>query len=130
MLVQPQLKANNSIAKSPHSKLPDIPEKIYFTIGEVSELCLLKPHVLRYWEHEFTQLRPMKRCGNRRYYQRDEVLLIRKIRNLLYDQGFTIEGARAKLAGENKRQAKVSGVNSELIKNIIAELEDVLTDLT
>lgn len=77
--------------------LPSIPAKRYFTIGEVGDLCDVKPHVLRYWEQEFTQLRPMKRRGNRRYYQRHEVLMIRRIRELLYDQGFTISGARNKL---------------------------------
>jgi len=77
--------------------LPVIPAKRYFTIGEVSDLCGVKPHVLRYWEQEFTQLRPMKRRGNRRYYQHHEVLMIRRIRDLLYDQGFTISGARNKL---------------------------------
>ena len=82
-----------------HSKglLPPIPAKRYFTIGEVSELCGVKPHVLRYWEQEFTQLKPVKRRGNRRYYQHHEVLLIRRIRELLYDQGFTISGARNRL---------------------------------
>ena len=78
--------------------LPSIPAKRYFTIGEVSELCGVKPYVLRYWEQEFTQLKPMKRRGNRRYYQHHEVLLIRRIRDLLYDQGFTISGARNRLA--------------------------------
>ncbi|MEX1166160.1 MAG: MerR family transcriptional regulator [Hydrogenophaga sp.] len=77
--------------------LPPIPAKRYFTIGEVGDLCGVKPHVLRYWEQEFTQLRPMKRRGNRRYYQHHEVLMIRRIRELLYDQGFTISGARNKL---------------------------------
>src|SRR5215831_11622998 len=82
-----------------HSKpsLPPIPAKRYFTIGEVSELCAVKPHVLRYWEQEFTQLKPVKRRGNRRYYQHHEVLLIRRIRELLYEQGFTINGARNRL---------------------------------
>ena len=80
------------------SALPAIPAKRYFTIGEVSELCGVKPYVLRYWEQEFTQLKPMKRRGNRRYYQHHEVLLIRRIRELLYDQGFTISGARNRLA--------------------------------
>ena len=86
-------------ASSSHTKatLPPIPAKRYFTIGEVSELCGVKPHVLRYWEQEFTQLKPVKRRGNRRYYQHHEVLLIRRIRELLYDQGFTISGARNRL---------------------------------
>ena len=79
--------------------LPPIPAKRYFTIGEVSELCAVKPHVLRYWEQEFSQLRPVKRSGNRRYYQHHEVLLVRRIRELLYDQGFTIHGARNRLSG-------------------------------
>ena len=79
------------------NSLPSIPAKRYFTIGEVADLCGVKPHVLRYWEQEFTQLRPMKRRGNRRYYQHHEVLMIRRIRDLLYDQGFTISGARNKL---------------------------------
>lgn len=78
--------------------LPPIPAKRYFTIGEVGELCAVKPHVLRYWEQEFTQLKPVKRRGNRRYYQHHEVLLIRRIRELLYEQGFTISGARNRLA--------------------------------
>jgi DNA-binding transcriptional MerR regulator len=81
----------------PKTILPSIPAKRYFTIGEVSDLCMVKPHVLRYWEQEFTQLRPMKRRGNRRYYQHHEVLLVRRIRDLLYEQGFTISGARNQL---------------------------------
>jgi len=85
--------------------LPAIPAKRYFTIGEVSELCGVKPHVLRYWEQEFTQLRPMKRRGNRRYYQHHEVLLVRRIRELLYEQGFTISGARNRL-GEGTGHAR------------------------
>ncbi len=89
----------------PTVTLPTIPAKRYFTIGEVSELCAVKPHVLRYWEQEFTQLRPMKRRGNRRYYQHHEVLLIRKIRELLYDQGFTISGARNQLHDIRARNA-------------------------
>ncbi|XZG69780.1 MerR family transcriptional regulator [Chitinibacteraceae bacterium HSL-7] len=83
----------------PNNELPPIPAKRYFTIGEVSELCGVKPHVLRYWEQEFTQLKPVKRRGNRRYYQHHEVLLVRRIRSLLYEQGFTISGARNQLAG-------------------------------
>ncbi|WP_295996672.1 MerR family transcriptional regulator [Rugamonas sp.] len=88
---------NDRIAKTELVVLPAIPAKRYFTIGEVSELCGVKPHVLRYWEQEFTQLKPVKRRGNRRYYQHHEVLLIRRIRELLYEQGFTISGARNKL---------------------------------
>lgn len=86
--------------------LPPIPAKRYFTIGEVSELCGVKPHVLRYWEQEFTQLKPVKRRGNRRYYQHHEVLLIRKIRELLYEQGFTISGARNRLDGVEEKADK------------------------
>ena len=88
---------NERVSKSELIVLPPIPAKRYFTIGEVSELCGVKPHVLRYWEQEFTQLKPVKRRGNRRYYQHHEVLLIRRIRELLYEQGFTISGARNKL---------------------------------
>jgi DNA-binding transcriptional MerR regulator len=87
----------NSNHKAAKVSLPPIPAKRYFTIGEVSELCGVKPHVLRYWEQEFTQLKPVKRRGNRRYYQHHEVLLIRRIRELLYEQGFTISGARNRL---------------------------------
>jgi DNA-binding transcriptional MerR regulator len=91
--------------------LPSIPAKRYFTIGEVGDLCGVKPHVLRYWEQEFTQLRPMKRRGNRRYYQHHEVLMIRRIRDLLYDQGFTISGARNKMQEllQTERDKKRSG---------------------
>jgi DNA-binding transcriptional MerR regulator len=88
---------SNHSSSHPKAALPPIPAKRYFTIGEVSELCGVKPHVLRYWEQEFTQLKPVKRRGNRRYYQHHEVLLIRRIRELLYDQGFTINGARNRL---------------------------------
>ena len=89
--------------------LPPIPAKRYFTIGEVSELCGVKPHVLRYWEQEFTQLKPVKRRGNRRYYQHHEVLLVRRIRDLLYEQGFTISGARHRLEeGDDAREAPVA----------------------
>ncbi len=95
--------------------LPPIPAKRYFTIGEVSELCGVKPHVLRYWEQEFTQLRPMKRRGNRRYYQRHEVLMIRRIRDLLYDQGFTITGARNKLQELVQSERERRRVGGELI---------------
>jgi DNA-binding transcriptional MerR regulator len=94
--------------------LPAIPAKRYFTIGEVSELCLVKAHVLRYWEQEFTQLKPVKRSGNRRYYQHHEVLLIRRIRELLYEQGFTIQGARARLENlGTARRRKAAGKTPE-----------------
>ncbi|WP_020182328.1 MerR family transcriptional regulator [Methylotenera sp. 1P/1] len=93
------------VEESPKVQLPPIPAKRYFTIGEVSELCGVKPHVLRYWEQEFTQLKPVKRRGNRRYYQHHEVLLIRKIRELLYEQGFTISGARNRLDGQESTEA-------------------------
>ena len=94
---------------SPRTQLPPIPAKRYFTIGEVSELCGVKPHVLRYWEQEFTQLKPVKRRGNRRYYQHHEVLLIRRIRELLYDQGFTISGARNRLEDAHSSIGSSSG---------------------
>ena len=122
------------------TKLPPIPAKRYFTIGEVSELCGVKPHVLRYWEQEFTQLKPVKRRGNRRYYQHHEVLLIRRIRELLYDQGFTISGARNQLdelSSEIARQVKTRSViipasdniNSTVVLNNVSvrrEIQDVL----
>jgi DNA-binding transcriptional MerR regulator len=96
--------------KAAKVSLPPIPAKRYFTIGEVSELCGVKPHVLRYWEQEFTQLKPVKRRGNRRYYQHHEVLLIRRIRELLYEQGFTISGARNRLdeAGRERGSSRVT----------------------
>jgi DNA-binding transcriptional MerR regulator len=108
---------NDRAAKSVLAPLPPIPAKRYFTIGEVSELCGVKAHVLRYWEQEFTQLKPVKRRGNRRYYQHHEVLLIRRIRELLYEQGFTISGARNKLESRLKiTGADFAGVRSELEK--------------
>ncbi len=108
-----------------NNELPAIPGKRYFTIGEVSELCAVKPHVLRYWEQEFPQLKPVKRRGNRRYYQREDVLTIRQIRGLLYDQGYTIGGARQRMTDENgKSRFQTSFVL--LIKETIEELEDVL----
>ncbi|MEN6585020.1 MAG: MerR family transcriptional regulator [Sulfuricella sp.] len=99
---------------TPQSELPPIPAKRYFTIGEVGELCGVKPHVLRYWEQEFTQLKPVKRRGNRRYYQHHEVLLIRRIRELLYEQGFTISGARNRL--DEGAGAKVSRAVEEQVE--------------
>jgi len=110
------------------NNLPAIPAKRYFTIGEVGDLCGVKPHVLRYWEQEFTQLRPMKRRGNRRYYQHNEVLMIRRIRDLLYDQGFTISGARNKMQElmQTERERKRNG---EVMLDGVEVLEGDLDDL-
>ena len=121
------------------AELPPIPAKRYFTIGEVSDLCGVKPHVLRYWEQEFTQLKPVKRRGNRRYYQHHEVLLIRRIRELLYEEGFTISGARNRLDNSNSqpeekgeaplrngRAAPANGVDLSAIKR---ELRDIILTL-
>jgi DNA-binding transcriptional MerR regulator len=109
---------------SNNSELPAIPSKRYFTIGEVSELCAVKPHVLRYWEQEFPDLKPVKRRGNRRYYQRHDVMLIRQIRSLLYEQGFTIGGARQQLSGETARE-DVSQ-SQQVVKQLRTELEGLL----
>ena len=109
---------------SNNSELAPIPSKRYFTIGEVSELCEVKPHVLRYWEQEFPSLSPLKRRGNRRYYQRQDVLLIRQIRSLLYDQGFTIGGARQRLGGESVKEEATQ--IRQIINQTVSELEDVL----
>jgi len=107
-----------------NDELPVIPGKRYFTIGEVSELCAVKPHVLRYWEQEFPHLKPLKRRGNRRYYQRQDVILIRQIRSLLYEHGFTIGGARQRLSGE---EARVDvNQSQQIIRQLRTELEDVL----
>jgi len=114
---------------SNNSELPVIPSKRYFTIGEVSELCDVKPHVLRYWEQEFPTLKPVKRRGNRRYYQRHDVVLIRQIRSLLYEQGYTIGGARQKLADPAEEEQSSSGTN-EIIQQTRAELEDLLQFLS
>ncbi len=117
-----------------NNELPPIPAKRYFTIGEVSDLCLVKPHVLRYWEQEFPNLKPVKRRGNRRYYQRHDVLVIRQIRTLLYDEGFTIGGARQRIEGDALResvkpevlQVENADVRIEMIRSLRLELEGVL----
>jgi DNA-binding transcriptional MerR regulator len=111
-------------ASSNVGELPAIPGKRYFTIGEVSDLCGVKPHVLRYWEQEFPQLKPVKRRGNRRYYQRQDVLVIRQIRSLLYDQGFTIGGARQRLTGDEAREDL--NQSQQIVRQVRMELEDVL----
>jgi len=109
------------------SPLPPIPAKRYFTIGEVGELCGVKPHVLRYWEQEFTQLRPVKRRGNRRYYQHHEVLMIRRIRDLLYDQGFTISGARNRL--QELVQSDRAGRSEELIESGANDHDSIVQEI-
>lgn len=107
-----------------NNELPAIPGKRYFTIGEVSDLCAVKPHVLRYWEQEFPQLKPVKRRGNRRYYQRQDVIVIRQIRSLLYEEGFTIGGARQKLTGEEARSD--TSQSQQIVKQLRGELEEIL----
>lgn len=125
---------------SHNAELPEIPAKRYFTIGEVSELCEVKPHVLRYWEQEFSQLKPVKRRGNRRYYQRQDVVLIRQIRTLLYEQGFTIGGARQRMAGgtsvqideapEKSAIVQVKAApNIQMIRELIEEVEEAISHL-
>lgn len=129
---------NDRISKSELVVLPPIPAKRYFTIGEVSDLCGVKPHVLRYWEQEFTQLKPVKRRGNRRYYQHHEVLLIRRIRELLYEHGFTISGARNKLDGrlgvaaeaEQAAEAKQNEVNLVEVRHELEQILDLLIPKT
>lgn len=119
----PKQKKQEKLITKPTVVLAPIPDKLYFTIGEVSELCQLKTHVLRYWEKEFSQLSPSKRRGNRRYYQRKDILMVRQIRDLLYEQGYTIEGARSKLATEN--------ISATLpVTELIRDLEQVLKELT
>ena len=111
-----------------NDELPPIPPKRYFTIGEVGELCAVKPHVLRYWEAEFPQLKPVKRRGNRRYYQRQDVILIRQIKSLLYEQGYTIGGARQKMS-DNPEEIAKSNVNASEIRSLVKDLEGVIANL-
>lgn len=109
---------------SNNNELPAIPGKRYFTIGEVSDLCGVKPHVLRYWEQEFPQLKPVKRRGNRRYYQRHDVIMIRQIRSLLYEQGFTIGGARQRLSGDDAKEDVTQ--RQQVVRQMRVELEELL----
>ena len=122
----PEVSSNidGSLNVSGDGSLPVIPSKCYFSIGEVSELCDVKPHVLRYWEQEFPQLKPLKRRGNRRYYQRQDVIMVRQIRNLLYEHGFTIGGARQRLSGEDVK----NDVNhsQQMVQQMRRELEELL----
>lgn len=111
-----------------NNELPVIPGKRYFTIGEVSDLCAVKPHVLRYWEQEFLQLKPIKRRGNRRYYQREDVILIRQIRALLYEEGFTIGGAKQRLTEEESNHF-IQPTEQSIIQQLVKELEEVLVIL-
>ncbi|MDO8909075.1 MAG: MerR family transcriptional regulator [Pseudohongiella sp.] len=111
---------------SNNKELPPIPAKRYFTIGEVGELCTVKPHVLRYWEQEFPQLKPVKRRGNRRYYQREDVLLIRQIKSLLYEEGFTIGGARQRMNGHTESATSASPVENADLMQMIRELEEAI----
>ena len=111
---------------SPEEPLPPIPAKRYFTIGEVSELCGVKPHVLRYWEQEFAQLKPVKRRGNRRYYQHHEVLLVRRIRELLYNQGFTISGARNRLENAHEESKQENEISLESIREELRNIVEIL----
>lgn len=121
------MSSHRNKGKVPTSELPPIPEKLYFTIGEVGKLCDLKPHVLRYWEQEFPQLNPSKRRGNRRYYQRKDVMLIRSIRELLYLRGYTIEGARQQLLSDAKQRSKE--VSRGAVESAVDNLERVLEEL-
>lgn len=129
-----KLKTTLSRSRNPKRKqitqhtLPDIPDKRYFTISEVGHLCALMPHVLRYWETEFSQLKPVKRRGNRRYYQYNDVLMVRQIRKLLYEDGFTIEGARSQLQSNPSEVSKPVKTSAE-IKKLIADLEGILQKL-
>jgi len=116
--------------QKPNSDLPPIPAKRYFTIGEVSELCGVKAHVLRYWEQEFTQLKPVKRSGNRRYYQHHEVLLIRRIRELLYGEGFTISGARNRLEESGQADAQNPETGSSFsVSSLRKEIKSIISML-
>ena len=121
---------NDRSLKSEFVSLPPIPAKRYFTIGEVSDLCGVKPHVLRYWEQEFTQLKPVKRRGNRRYYQHHEVLLIRRIRELLYEQGFTISGARNKLDSRVNDDAERLAMQDATVPPETVDLAMLRSELT
>lgn len=123
-----QLRKNKKRRQVAEKDLPAIPDKLYFTISEVSRLCAVQAYVLRYWEQEFPHLKPVKRRGNRRYYQQQDILLIRQIRKLLYEDGFTIEGARAQLSNTPESVSQSVKVNA-MVKKVIAELESVLQNL-
>lgn len=127
-LKEKRLNRSKTKRKRSAKELPAIPDKLYFTISEVSELCAVKAYVLRYWEQEFPQLKPTKRRGNRRFYQQPDVLLVRQIKKLLYEDGFTIEGARAQLASTPETVSQSVKVDA-MVKKVIADLESVLQNL-
>src|SRR3990167_1895593 len=115
--------------KTSDMELSQIPDKLYFSIGEVADLCQLKPHVLRYWEQEFTQLTPSKRRGNRRYYQRKDLLLVRQIKSLLYGKGYTIEGARLQLAGDDSQTLQKLQRSHAALQSAVTQLEKIVDEL-
>ena len=115
--------------KTSDTDLSPIPDKLYFSIGEVGELCDLKPHVLRYWEQEFPQLSPSKRRGNRRYYQRKDVLLVRQIKGLLYGKGYTIEGARLQMAGDDSVSLQKMQRSHATLQSAVSQLEKIVDEL-
>lgn len=123
-----QASKSNRRKQQVRQNLPVIPDRRYFTISEVSDLCAVKAYVLRYWEQEFTQLKPVKRRGNRRYYQQQDILLVRQIKKLLYEDGFTIEGARAQLSSTPEAVSQ-SVIANAMVKKVIADLESVLQNL-
>jgi DNA-binding transcriptional MerR regulator len=127
-IITPKLTKNPEADKQSDTSLPAIPDKRYFTIGETADLCGVKPHVLRYWEQEFLQLKPSKRRGNRRYYQLKDVLMVRHIRKLLYENGFTIEGARAQLMQKSIERSPIIEQDMQ-VQKIIADLETLLQNL-
>jgi DNA-binding transcriptional MerR regulator len=132
MLAQTIKPKNKKSTFSNSKELPLIPDKIYFSIGEVSRLCKVEPHVLRYWELEFYQLRPSRRRGNRRYYQRKDVILIRQLRSLLYDQGYTIDGAKVQISPyhNNSNSSSSTGQKTKtILKDITSTIEQIMTDL-
>jgi DNA-binding transcriptional MerR regulator len=119
----------DNTTKTNDTDLSPIPDKLYFSIGEVGELCDLKPHVLRYWEQEFPQLAPSKRRGNRRYYQRKDVILVRQIKNLLYGKGYTIEGARLQLTGDESVSLQKMQRSHAMLQSAVSQLEKIVEEL-
>lgn len=125
---QKELPKNQINGNDGDMELSPIPDKLYFSIGEVADLCALKPHVLRYWEQEFPQLSPSKRRGNRRYYQRKDLLLVRQIKSLLYKKGYTIEGARQHLSGDDSQTVRALQHSHAKLQTAITQLEQILQE--